>query len=89
MNRSTILPSQYWQDRRNGQVIECSGSFVPGGPEWGLAYRRIRLLRHKLSGMVTLEDATIENSALSDPNMREMTFAEYIEWKTVEENRDI
>jgi len=83
------LPSHYWQDRRNGVVIQCSGSFTPEGPEWELYYRRVRLLRHRLTGEVTVEAHTINRSMLSDPNVREMSFAEYTEWLTVEENRDI
>lgn len=89
MGRTTSLPSQFWQDRRTGVVIDCSAGFTPSGPEWGLAYRRVRLLRHRLTGFVTLEDATIENSMLADPNIREMTFTEYTEWKTIEDNKDI
>lgn len=89
MGRTTSLPSQFWQDRLTGVVIACSAGFTPDSPEWRLAYRRVRLLRHRLTGFVTIEDATIANSLLSDPNVREMSFAEYTEWKTIQDNTDI
>lgn len=83
------LPVQTWQNKMTGQIIECSGSFVPLSPEWHLTFRRVRLLRHRVTGELTIEDATVETSARENPDIYEMTLVEYREWRTLMDNPDI
>lgn len=84
----TRLKTEYWQDKRNGQVFECPAD-QERSQEWLSAFRKVRLLHHPESCCLMVEDVGTCMSYLDDPLVVEIDLEAYNWWKLIYENPEI
>ncbi|AFB84069.1 hypothetical protein F418_p52 [Hafnia phage Enc34] len=84
------LVVKYWQDKKNGMVIE---THMPetwtASNEWRTYLREVRLLHHPESECVIVEDVTTNLSFTDDPNVIEVDLPTFNYWNLIYSNPDI